>query len=115
MIQAGKLHHAALRVTDFERSRAFYESLLGLERAPRPDLGFPGAWYALGEAQLHLIQSPKLSDGIDPTEPHVAIEVEDFEATKETLRAKGIAFLDFATSLWIRDPDGYTVELRQRE
>jgi len=115
MIRPGKLHHAALRVSDFERSRAFYESLLGLKQVPRPDLGFPGAWYGLGEAQIHLIQSPKYGEGIDPTEPHVAIEVEDFEATKGLLREKGIEFLQFATALWIRDPDGYTVELRQKE
>lgn len=114
MIRPGKLHHAALRVADFERSRAFYEGLLGMSAVPRPDLGFPGAWYGLGDGQLHLMQCQKYGHGpIDPTEAHVAIEVEDYEATKATLRERGVEFLELGPQLWIRDPDGYTVELRQ--
>ncbi len=115
MIRPGKLHHAALRVTDIERSRKFYQELLGFPPAPRPDMGFAGEWYTLGEAQLHLIAMPKMGEGIDPTDPHVAVEVEDFEAAKKLLGERGIPFRDFATVLWIRDPDGYTVELRQKE
>jgi glyoxylase I family protein len=115
MIRPGKLHHAALRVGDFERSRKFYEGLLGFRAAPRPDLGFPGAWYGLGEGQLHLIQMPKYGEGVDPTDPHVAIEVEDFEATKQELRERGLEFVEFFNALWLKDPDGYTVELRQKE
>jgi len=114
MIRPGKLHHAAIRVSDFERSKTFYEGLLGFEQAPRPDLGFPGAWYRLGDGQLHLMQSGKMFDKIDPTDPHVAIEVEDYEGTKQTLREKGIEFIELGPQLWILDPDGYTVELRQK-
>jgi catechol 2,3-dioxygenase-like lactoylglutathione lyase family enzyme len=109
------LHHASVRVTDVARSRAFYEGLLGLDEAPRPDLGFPGAWYALGESQLHLIQQPKLFDDIDPTDPHVAFEVEDLAAVRRLLTARGIPFRDFGgAQLWIRDPDGNVVELCER-
>ena len=115
MIRPGKLHHAALRVSDFEQSRKFYEGLLGFRPVERPDLGFPGAWYGLGEGQLHLIQMVKYGEGIDPTDPHVAIEVDDFEATKSALREQGLEFVEFFNSLWLKDPDGYTVELRQKE
>lgn len=114
MIRTGRLHHAAIRVSDFERSRKFYEDLLGMRQAPRPDLGFPGGWYALGDGQLHLMQRPKLGEGIDPTEPHVAVEVEDYEAAKRTLRERGIEFFERGPQLWILDPDGYTVELRKK-
>jgi glyoxylase I family protein len=115
MIRPGRLHHAALRISDFERSRAFYEGLLGMRTVPRPDLGFPGAWYGLGDSQLHLMQCQKYGEGpIDPTEAHVAIEVEDYEATKATLQQRGIKFLEIGPQLWIRDPDGYTVELRKK-
>ena len=115
MIRPGKLHHAALRVADFERSRAFYEGLLGMSTVPRPDLGFPGAWYGLGDGQLHLIQCQKYGEGpIDPTVSHMAIEVEDYQATKATLSERGIEFLELGPQLWIHDPDGYTVELRRK-
>src|SRR6185503_5718179 len=100
------LHHASVRVGDLARSRAFYEDLLGLDAAPRPDLGFPGAWYALGESQLHLIQQAKVFDDIDPTDPHVALEVEDLAAVRRSLDARGIPYRDFGgTQLWILDPD----------
>ena len=32
------LNHASVRISDLARSRAFYEGLLGLTAAPRPDL-----------------------------------------------------------------------------
>jgi catechol 2,3-dioxygenase-like lactoylglutathione lyase family enzyme len=115
MIRPGRLHHASIRVADLERSRKFYEDLLGFRCAPRPDLGFPGAWYALGDGQLHVMQTPKRGEGIDPTEPHVALEVEDYEATKRDLGERGIEFLELGPQLWIRDPDGYVVELRRKE
>jgi glyoxylase I family protein len=106
MIRPGKLHHASIRVADLERSRKFYEGLLRLPLAARPDMGFPGTWYALGEGQLHLIQIPKGLEGIDPSDPHFAIEIDDFEGTKRALEGEGV--------LWIKDPDGYVVELRLR-
>ena len=109
------LHHASVRVGDLARSRAFYEDLLGLDAAPRPDLGFPGAWYALGESQLHLIQQAKVFDDIDPTDPHVALEVEDLAAVRRSLDARGIPYRDFGgAQLWIVDPDGNVVELCER-
>ena len=109
------LNHASVRIDDLARSRAFYEGLLGLELAARPDLGFPGAWYALGGAQLHLIQSPKLMDGIDPTDPHVALEVESLAAVKRLLDARGVPYREFGgTQLWMHDPDGNVVEICER-
>ena len=107
-----RLDHTSLRITDLARSRDFYESLLGLGTAPRPDLGFPGVWYDLGGAQLHLIQTGKMFDDIDPTDPHLALQVEDIEEVKRALDARGVRYLDFGgTQLWIRDPDGNVVEI----
>ena len=110
-----RLDHTSVRITDLARSRAFYEGLLGLAQAPRPDFGFPGSWYEVGGSQLHLIQQGKMLDGIDPTDPHVAFEVENLADVKRSLEARGIAFLEFGGSqLWIRDPDGNVVELCER-
>jgi catechol 2,3-dioxygenase-like lactoylglutathione lyase family enzyme len=109
------LNHASVRVGDLARSRAFYEGLLGLDTAPRPDLGFPGAWYALGESQLHLIQQTKVFDDIDPTDPHIALEVDDLGAVRQALDSRGIPYRDFGgAQLWILDPDGNVVELCER-
>ena len=116
MIRPGKLHHSSLRVADFERSKKFYEGLLGFQSLPtRPNFPFAGAWYGLGEGQLHLIECNELNDGIDPRSAHFAIEVEDYEAMKKELESRGIEYLELGPQLWIKDPDGNTVELRQKE
>jgi len=114
-MQVKRLDHTSVRITDLPRSRAFYEGLLGLRLAPRPELGVPGAWYDAGGAQLHLIQQPKMIDDIDPTDPHFALEVDDLEDVKRTLDARGVPYRHFGgTQLWIHDPDGNVVEICAR-
>src|SRR3989344_8239230 len=56
MIKINQLLHAGLIISDLEKSRAFYEGLLGLTPNPnRPDFGFPGVWYDIGVNQIHLM------------------------------------------------------------
>lgn len=113
-MKAIQLNHASVRVADLERSRAFYEGLLGLETLPRPDFGLPGRWYGIGAGQLHLIQSSDSGSPIDPTGPHFALEVADLEAVRRELAARGVETLDpGGPQLWIRDPDGNVIELIQ--
>jgi hypothetical protein len=53
-----------------------------------------------------------MSDGIDPTDPHFAIEVASLAEVKRQLDARQIPYLAFGDAqLWIRDPDGNVVEL----
>ena len=49
------LHHVSLPVTDLERSRRFYREVLGLEEIARPPIPVPGAWFRLGDRELHLV------------------------------------------------------------
>jgi catechol 2,3-dioxygenase-like lactoylglutathione lyase family enzyme len=117
MIKARGFSHCAVRIgTDVEKSKDFYEKVLGLKTLPRPNFGFGGAWYAVGNNQIHLISSKK-REGIDPMGPHLAIDVEDFDETRKTLQEMGIEFLEApgmvaGRQLWILDPDGNTIELR---
>lgn len=113
------LDHASICVTNVERSRQFYEGLLGLTPAPRPDFGFPGMWYQIGEGQLHLIQRQRAAatghpdESIDATDPHLALRVDDLDGMRRRLQAAGLKVLDFGSEqLWVHDPDGNTVELR---
>ena len=48
-------NHVGQCVTDLERSKRFYGELLGLHEIERPPFGFPGAWFSLGDGQLHLV------------------------------------------------------------
>ena len=107
-----RLDHVSLRIADLARARAFYEGLLGLRTAPRPDLGLPGAWYDVAGAQVHLIQGTGGFEGIDPSGPHFAVQVESLAAVKQELEARGIVYVALGDAqLWIRDPDGNVVEL----
>jgi glyoxylase I family protein len=106
-----QLHHTSIRVADVERSRKFYEGLLGLDAVERPDLGMPGRWYGIGAGQLHLIQCDPLGMAIDPSGPHFAIQVDDLAAARREIAA-GLQVLDpGGDQLWVLDPDGNTVEL----
>jgi glyoxylase I family protein len=113
------LDHASICVTNVERSRQFYEGLLELVPTERPDFGFPGMWYQIGEGQLHLIQREEMGTAgnaiaaINPTDPHFAIQVDDLDAMRRRVQAAGLQVLDFGgEQMWVRDPDGNTVELR---
>jgi len=51
------LLHASLIVSDLAVSTRFYEEILGFQRDSRPELGFSGVFYSLGQGQqLHLMQ-----------------------------------------------------------
>ena len=52
-----RLTHAAVLVTDLARAKAFYGGVLGLTEKRRPDFDFPGAWYDLGDCELHLMST----------------------------------------------------------
>lgn len=116
------LHHVAVPVTDLERAKRFYGEVLGLEEIQRPAFDFPGAWYALGEGQLHLIvhTSPRTLRGtteIDSRDGHFAARVRDYDATLARLRAHGVPLkakrvnVTPWSQIYVTDPDGNVIEL----
>ena len=87
-----ELHHVSLPTADLERSRAFYREVLGLAEIPRPPFPFPGAWFRLGDRELHLIGSsgdPQGGSGTDPNQLHFAIRVTRFGDAVERLKRHG--------------------------
>ena len=92
MTHVTSLHHVSLPVTDLERSKTFYRDVLGLEEMPGPPFDFAGAWYHVGDAQLHLIvhDRPTLrSRGIDSHDGHFALRVRSYGDAVARLRARG--------------------------
>jgi len=118
---AKRAHHVSFAVSDLERSRAFYEQVLGLAPIPRPDLGIAGVWYGAGNVEIHLIATPEGLDvgrnapGLSPIVNHTAFAIDDYAATLAHLRAQGVEVLELrpgvGPQLWIRDPDGNVIEL----
>ena len=115
------LHHVALSVTDMDRATWFYTTVLGLEEIPRPPFDFGGAWYQLGDRQLHLIVHPPTrtlrgTSEIGPREGHIALRVRDRQEVLDRLAKHGVPYLDLPGNLtpWAQiyccDPDGNIIE-----
>ena len=121
-IEIETLHHVSLSVTDLERARAFYGGLLGLREIERPAFDFPGAWFALGDRQLHLIvhTAPRSLRGtteVDPRDGHFALRVKNRRGALEHLRTNGVEVRDNPRNatpweqIHFTDPDGNVIEL----
>lgn len=116
------LHHASLVVSNTEASLAFYSGVLGLEQIERPDLGFPGVWFKLGEQQIHLLELPNM----DPTtgrpehggrDRHVALSTTDLDSVRAALEDAGLKYTlskSGRRALFCRDPDGNAIEILER-
>ena len=116
-IRIQELNHVALHVRDLQASIDFYQNVLGLPLIPRPAFNFPGAWFALGTQELHLISDETLEEG-SREHHHFALLIDDADAAKAELAAKGMTEFrgpaprpDGAVQLFIVDPDGYRIEL----
>ena len=95
---------------------------MGLEELRRPDFGVPGAWFRLGDLQLHVLEVPEVAP-VGPGLPHLALHVDadDIPATVAALVEGGGTLLseartrdDFGTAVtaaFVTDPDGNVIEL----
>jgi lactoylglutathione lyase len=122
-----QLIHTCYRITDPERSIAFYEAL-GLERRRELPIRDEAVNYFLGvpgepQPELELthnfgVDSYELGTGYG----HVALTVEDLDGALERLAAQGIEperppyqVREGGSRLcFVRDPDGYRIELIER-
>jgi catechol 2,3-dioxygenase-like lactoylglutathione lyase family enzyme len=122
VIQYKELHHVSLTVTDLERAKHFYSSILCLKEIQRPNFDFPGAWYEVEGQQLHLIVLPtsqtiRQDKRLSSREGHFALRVKDYIETLNWLKSKDIELLEkpngmsgFA-QIFCADPDGNLIEL----
>ena len=122
-----ELLHTCYRIGDIDRSVAFYEAL-GFEerrRLPIRDeainvfMGLPGDEDRLELTHNFGIDSYELGSGYG----HIAVGVEDLDATLERLKEQGIeperppyTVREGGSRLcFVRDPDGYRIELIEQK
>ena len=119
------IHHVALICTDYERSRAFYVDLLGLELLHEVYREERQSWKAdlrIGDAQIELFSFPDPAPR--PSYPeaaglrHLAFTVPALEPVIARLEAAGVAVepirVDPYTDqrfTFFADPDGLPLEL----
>ncbi len=119
----GGYSHVNILVTDLEKAHEFYIEKLGFEVLPRPEFGgFGGAWYRVGDLQLHLSQVEEMPD-LKGGFPHLAVHVfaDQWSETIELLKRRDVEFVmdtmerkDFGVPVraaFCKDPDGNIVEL----
>lgn len=120
------LHHIALICSDYERSKAFYTDLLGLEiiaetyrrerRSFKLDLALNGVYL------LELFSFPDPPPRVSGPEAcglrHLAFGVKNLAATVKELQAKGVETEPVRTDektgrafTFFRDPDGLPLEI----
>jgi glyoxylase I family protein len=116
------LNHASLIVANLDVSMVFYCDVLGLQQIDRPDLGFPGAWFQLGDQQIHLLEL----ENPDPIkgrpehggrDRHVALNALSLSSVQDTLNKAGIVYTMSKSgrrALFCRDPDGNAIEIIER-
>ena len=125
-----RLLHTMLRVGNLERSLTFYTEVLGmrlLRRKDYPDGRFTLAFVGYGDesstAVLELTHNWDTSSyEIGTGYGHIALGVDDIQATCEAMAAKGgrvvrpPGAMKHGTTViaFVEDPDGYKVELIQR-
>ena len=126
-----ELNHFLLVAKDLERTRNFYQKVLGLELAERPDFGFPGYWLKTGdEICVHLASQapnkirdmfllkkhPKGTRGSGSVD-HIAFLAQDPDAVGARIRKNKVelhvrSFPDAKLfQIFLKDPDDVTIEL----
>jgi glyoxylase I family protein len=119
-MQIDRCLHTAILVSDLAAAEQFYGIVLGLPKVDRV-LKFPGAWYQVGDYQIHLIADSSNPPPFPSTEKwgrnaHIAFSVVDLAAAKARLLAHGCpiqASNSGRAALFVRDPDGNVVELSE--
>jgi lactoylglutathione lyase len=126
-----RILHTMLRVTDLERSIAFYVDVLGMKLLRKND--YPAGKFTLAflgyqDEKDGAVIELTYNWGVDKYEPgtaygHIAIEVDDAALACERVKEKGGRVIREAGPMqhgttvlaFIADPDGYYIEFIQKK
>jgi catechol 2,3-dioxygenase-like lactoylglutathione lyase family enzyme len=125
------LNHYLIVSKNLERSKKFYQDVLGLDVAERPDFGFPGYWLKTGDNicvhlasqepneirdQFLLKKHPKGTNGSGSVD-HIAFLAQDPEGVRNRIQKNKVDmhFRSFPDAklfqIFLKDPDDVTIEL----
>ena len=126
-----ELNHYLLVARDLERTRDFYQHVLGLELAERPDFGFPGYWLKTGDDICVHLASQEPNDTRDMfllkkhprgtagsgSVDHIAFLARDPREVRQRIQKNNVEmhFRSFPDAklfqIFLKDPDDVTIEL----
>ena len=116
------LDHVAIRVRDLEASANWYEKVLGLTRYQVPEWGPYPIFMMTGKSGIALFPATMSDPEMDPASRNIKIDHFAFHVTRKNFdkavgryRELGIEAHvkdhHFFHSVYVKDPDGHTVEL----
>jgi predicted enzyme related to lactoylglutathione lyase len=110
---------ATVFVTDYPKAVEFYGQTLGLEHSV--DYGkIPGGEFETGNLTLQVLDAASIGREFSPNTHPIAFHVDDVEATRADLEARGVNFLADTIDSGVchmvpfSDPDGNTLMLHHR-
>jgi catechol 2,3-dioxygenase-like lactoylglutathione lyase family enzyme len=126
-----QLNHYLLVARDLERTRTFYQNVLGLELAERPDFGFPGYWLKTGEdicvhlasqepnetRDMFLLKKHPRGTAGSGSVDHIAFLAKDPQEVRQRIQKNNVEmhFRSFPDAklfqIFLKDPDDVTIEL----
>src|SRR5829696_3338002 len=103
-------------VQDIDRAIEFYGGVLGLPERKRWG-SMPGVEFQAGELTLALMEPEAFGQTFSPNALPVAFQVDDVDAARAELQAKGVEFRDeildsgVCHQAFFKDPDGNPLDL----
>jgi catechol 2,3-dioxygenase-like lactoylglutathione lyase family enzyme len=126
-INISSFDHVTIICADLEATRRFYVAVLGMTEVPRPAFGFPGAWFQIGNVQIHATQEGREAgkagwgdQGVTVVSRghHFAFAVDNVSEALEIARSHGVRIAsplqvrpDGFKQAYLYDPDGHVVEI----
>jgi lactoylglutathione lyase len=118
------LNHTAIYVVDLEKSGRFYQDIIGLDTIPEPFHDGKHIWMKTSETStLHIIKGADRPKEYFKNQ-HTCFSVSDFNGFIEKLNKATIQYenvsgrinaittrIDGVHQIWLRDPDGYWLEI----
>lgn len=116
--------HAALVVSDADKSAAFYGTILKLKEIPHPDKAKGFRWFTIhNNTQLHLIQKDSVVFSKDKS-IHLCLATDNLDLVIAHLEKHNITYWDWpgnknsvtnrsdgVRQIYIQDPDNYWIEI----
>jgi catechol 2,3-dioxygenase-like lactoylglutathione lyase family enzyme len=112
-----QLHHVNVTVpAELEQAaKDFYGTVLGLNEVPKPAAARQnGAWYQIGDNQLHLSVEDETND---LSSRHVCFRVSDLAGAEKRFREGGVEVISDprpvpgTSRFYVRDPAGNQLEI----
>lgn len=116
-----QLHHVNVTVpAELETAaKQFYGAVLGLNQVPKPPAARQnGAWYQIGDNQLHLSVEDEPAGSLSSR--HICFKVEDLNAAEDRFRRAGVEIISDPRPVpgtmrfYVRDPGGNQLEIVQQ-